>query len=143
METNWAFYLLSFSQLIICISLWLCVRFYREKNSIVMRKFLLQEDYLKDLKDALRLVNRGAMGIGQRLHRSEKIITNLIEVTEKKTEVSSVPPSKNRDKIASLLIQGVESDTIIDTFSVSRGEADILQSLNSHQIKKSALRNQA
>jgi len=142
METNWVFYLLSFAQLIICISLWLCIRFYREKNSIIMRKFLLQEDYLKDLKDALRLVNRGAMGIGQRLHRSEKIITNLIEVTENKKEVSSVPSSKNRDKIASLLIQGVESDTIIDTFSVSRGEADILQSLNSHQIKKSSLKNQ-
>ena len=143
METNWVFYLLSLAQLIICISLWLCIRFYREKNSIIMRKFLLQEDYLKDLKDALRLVNRGAMGIGQRLHRSEKIITNLIEVTENKKEVSSVPSSKNRDKIASLLIQGVESDTIIDTFSVSRGEADILQSLNSHRVKKSPLKNQA
>jgi hypothetical protein len=141
METNWAFYILSFSQLIICISFWLCVRFYREKNAVVMRKFLLQEEYLKDLKDALRLVNRGAMGIGQRLHRSEKIITNLLEVTESKKEVPSSASSKNRDKITSLIIQGVESDTIIDTFSMSRGEADILQSLSSNKIKKSNAKN--
>ena len=108
-----------------------------------MRKLLLQEEYLKDLKDALRLVNRGAMGIGQRLHRSEKIITNLIEITENKKAIQGSDSSKNRDKITSLIIQGVESDTIIDTFSVSRGEADILQSLSAQQVKKSNLKIQA
>ena len=69
----------------------------------------------------------------------EKVISNLVEISAHERKRNTVQPKKDRHQLSELMIQGVAAETVMDTFGLSRGEADILHSLNENRLKKEKL----
>lgn len=107
-----------------------CAKLVKRIDALQGRLIQSEESQGKKLK----VVNQGAIGVGQRLLKIEKKL-NLVLQQQSQLELKD-PENLNYQHALSMMETGLDANQVMKTCGLAQGEAELIQSMSSKSSQK-------